>query len=291
MRKSLLNLYMQKVASGDLSYLDRLCKQLADRLVFTPVTSSNTTGESGRAKATFSVLRINEAHRSLVPLFTTERRFKEWSEREKHSGGSISLLGGDFCSALGAGAWVTLDPGFEDAIELDPVFVAKVAASGMSEEPAEEEPEIEIEPGGPAEPPPVSQGLSKHAVFDSQPAPMEYVSTRDAMRGESSPQRSVAPSRPEVQPSEDSPQGSRLLRSAIFSGGANGDPGFEEQQAKERAGFKRTSEPEVNAGPSRLAGGTFAAGTATPKGPAVSAPEPADPSKKKKSFLSFLKGS
>lgn len=142
MRKSLLSLYMQKVASGDLSYLDRLCKQLADRLVFTPIVASSDSSDAS-PKTTFSVLRINEASRSLVPLFTTERRFKEWNEKTKHQGGSISLLGGDFCAALGPNTWISLDRGFEDSIELDPVFVAKVSASSLHED-ADEDTEVDV---------------------------------------------------------------------------------------------------------------------------------------------------
>ncbi len=220
MKKSLLNLYMQKVASGDLNYLDRLCKQLADRLVFTPITSSSNSGPN-KAKTTFSVLRLNDNGNSQVLLFTTEKRFKEWSQKASHQAGSISLLGADFCAALGKETWISLDKGFEEEIVLDPVFVAKVSAStsqfDMHDEVDEvegDEPPQQPEMEAPAAPS-SDRGLARGALFASQPMPEEYVPRSVARAASTTP--ITLTKEAEEQEEAPPPPSSKLMRSAIFS--------------------------------------------------------------------------
>ncbi|MBN8550402.1 MAG: SseB family protein [Deltaproteobacteria bacterium] len=281
MRKSLLNLYLQKVAEGDRSYVDRLCKQLSDRLIFAPVVSSPASASGARAKSTFSVLRITEGARSLVPIFTSEKRFKEWGEKRSHGGGSISLLGGDFCAALGADTWVTIDPGFEENLEIEPALVVKISESGLSEEPAApQEDSIEIEiPQSQSKPPPsAAKGIVNNAMFSSQAKSDEFIMARDQMNAAKPQSASTSEEIPSV--------GSKFIRSAIFSSaqGAVGD--FQAEKALEKAGLAAAPK-SADAARSSLAGTTLSSAATTPQEkPADEAPEP----KKKKSFLSFLKG-
>lgn len=148
MRKSLLNLYLQKVSSGDLEYIDRLCSQLADRLIYAPIANSSET--PGSAKTTFAVVKLTEAHRSLVPVFTTEEGLKKWITSSSHSGSSISLLGADFCAALGNKSWLVVDPGSDLSVELQPSFVVKIASAESSAEKVTE-PEVKVEAKQPME--------------------------------------------------------------------------------------------------------------------------------------------
>lgn len=298
MRKSLLTMYMQKVAEGDRSYVDRLCKQLSDRLVFAPVVSAPAAAPGSKSKSTFSVLRMNEASRSLVPIFTSEKRFKEWGEKRKHGGGSISLLGGDFCAALGTDTWVIIDPGFDDSLELEPSLVLKVSESGLSEEPiAAEEDSIEIEvpqsqvarPAPVAAPPP--KGLVKNAMFSSQPSADEYVSSRDRIDAAS---HGMAPKPAAEQEDESTPAlGSKLIRSALFTAAGGGSGSYQADKAKEKAGLS-SSPLHGDQKRSSLASATMSAADATgpskPERQTESEPEGQSEPKKKKSFLSFLKG-
>lgn len=292
MQKSLFNLYMQKVAAGDLSYLDRLCKQLADRLVFAPITASSGAGAGAQSKTTFSVLRISEPHRSLVPLFTTEKRFKEWADKNGHSSGSISLLGGDFCAALGADTWITLDRGFEDAIELDPVFVAKVSASSMAEDKPDSEDSEELESSdseGHAEPASESKGLANGALFAAEPAAAQYYSKQEKFGAAGAGHSGISASK-DMAADTASPQGSKLLRSAIFSAQDPVAHDYQAEKALARSGLSQNTPAQEN-GAARFATSSIAAGvTDTVKTSAAAIEEATEP-KKKRSFLSFLKGS
>jgi len=125
--KSLLYLYIQKVAAGDTSYTDRLVHRLAERLLYVPVTTS------GRPEARVSggsvkveVVLLKETERSLVPAFTEERLLRNWCSRNGYSGESITLLGADLCAAIAAETWLWVNPGDGYAIELQPVLVEKI---------------------------------------------------------------------------------------------------------------------------------------------------------------------
>jgi hypothetical protein len=281
-------LYMQKVSEGDRSYVDRLCKQLSDRLVFAPVVSSPASA-GGAKKATFSVLRLSEADRLLVPIFTSEKRFKEWGQKREHGGGSISLLGGDFCAALGTDTWVSIDPGFDDGLELEPSLVIKISQSGLNDEPATED-SVEIEVPAPQAPrpqpiPAPAKGIVNNAMFSAQPRTDEFISARDRVGTTSQ----VPPSKASV--TEDTeqapPGGSKLIRSAMFanSPGAVGD--YQADKTLEKAGLASTQIlPDLRK--SRLAGASLSAGSST--APAADENSDDDQPKKKKSFLNFLKG-
>lgn len=298
MRKSLLNLCLQKVAEGDETFFDRLCQQLADRLVFAPIVSAGEAGSEGQL--TFSIVRMQEGHRLVVPLFTSEELYKAWEKATAHKGGSISLLGADFCAAVDEQTWLRIDPGSTCCVELQPVLVKKVASVGV------EEPEVPQR----LEPPASITELSEEAVVES-PA-----STPSAAK-------------------QAQPQSSKLLRQALFQ---NEDPSENFQSAKEIMQRAEPVVPPMTTEPSEAKTGHLASaaifqepakvGEARPKiirskgtgetitaeverprsntsttmnrpvirssalqSPAAAAPQPEDARGKKKSFLKFLKGS
>lgn len=125
MQKSLLNIYLQKVAQGDQSALENLCKRLAERLLIVP-TVKGRSGEKGDLEVKVSVVRLQEAHRTVVPVFTSERTFSDWCVSEKQQCDSISLLGADMCMALGVSSWIVIDPGAAHSAELQPFVVEKI---------------------------------------------------------------------------------------------------------------------------------------------------------------------
>ena len=142
MKKSLLHFYLQKVHDGDASHLEQLCAQLADRLVFIPTTSKETM--SG-GSTLVNVVRISEAHRYMVPIFTDRDGLQVWSAKHASNAASISLLGADLCTVLDSKAWVVVDPGTENVVELQPVMVQKIASMGLADE--EEKPaQVQVPP-------------------------------------------------------------------------------------------------------------------------------------------------
>lgn len=151
--RSLIGLYLQKVSTGDSSFVERLCYQLADRLVYSPVIASPITspGQASGSTVKVSVLRLNEAHRSLVFLFTSEESCKAWAEKSGHSGQNVALLGADFCSALDPHTWVVVDAGTSHSVQLQPSLVAHIASVEPSvdaeevQTPETEESDVEVE--------------------------------------------------------------------------------------------------------------------------------------------------
>jgi hypothetical protein len=138
MQKSLLEVYLGRVAAGDMTYLDRLCGQLTDRLCYLPVLQLDNDSAGARVE----VGKIHRGEFSFVPLFTTENRFKQWAKDQK-SAESLSLLGGDLCAALGADTGILIDPGSENTVELRPEVVSRIATEVLSTPPNETPDEID----------------------------------------------------------------------------------------------------------------------------------------------------
>lgn len=129
-QKSNLDLYLQKAAAGDEKYIERLCKQIADRLLIVPIAPGDGAKRSGSNKEeVIKVYRVQEAHRVSVPVFTSKDRFENWCKKVGHPGNSFSLLGADLCLSLGAKCWLDLDSAHESAIQLQPFLVERIAQS------------------------------------------------------------------------------------------------------------------------------------------------------------------
>ena len=125
--KSLLNLYLEKVAKGESTYLDRLISQLAERLVYIPVITRTETRTNGAANIKVEALCIKEEQRSLVPVFTQEKMLREWCASHNSPVHSTALICADFCGALAADSWIWVNPGAENSVRLEPALVEKIA--------------------------------------------------------------------------------------------------------------------------------------------------------------------
>lgn len=132
--KTLLGLYLSKVAAGDKSFVEKLCRRLADRLVFIPIVSSGN-GQKGRARTmTLNVYRTEEPEREIFFIFTSERKLKAWSDKVGTKFDQVSLLGADFCTAMHAESWLRVDEGSENTVLLDPEVVSQIATTPTQEE-------------------------------------------------------------------------------------------------------------------------------------------------------------
>lgn len=153
MSKSVINFYLEKVSQGDRSFMEALCVQLAERLVYVPVL--DVTADASGVSTTVDVVQFREGERHIIPAFTSEKRFQEWKSKAAHQGGSISLLGADLCAALGSGSWVSIDPGNPASVELPPAVVEKIAKTGIDGEGTIQSPPgpAKAEPAGPGQAP------------------------------------------------------------------------------------------------------------------------------------------
>ena len=75
MQKPLIEALLQRFAKGDVSIQDKLCSQLAERLMVVPAlgVEDEASGEI-RVKA----LQIKVEDQSAVACFTSDKRLKEW---------------------------------------------------------------------------------------------------------------------------------------------------------------------------------------------------------------------
>lgn len=124
--RTVLNLYLSKVAEGDQSYLGKLCDRLADRLMCVPIFPMPAKKGSGRM--TIQVFRATDEGREIYPIFTSERNLKNWATETGQAVEFISLLGADFCTAVGSDGWVAVDPGCAHAVLLSPANVHRISA-------------------------------------------------------------------------------------------------------------------------------------------------------------------
>ena len=141
MNKSLLTLYLQRVKGGDEAYLDKLLSQLAERLLYVPTESDPS--ESGEG-VSVKIIRTIEAHRTLVPVFTSETLLKTWTTENNLPSYSISLLGADLASALRADSWFVINPSSDTAVELQPFMVERLMRIDENPEPLSPEPLVEL---------------------------------------------------------------------------------------------------------------------------------------------------
>ena len=124
-RKAQLEEYLAKVAGGDRSYLDRLCRKLSDREVFVAVRSDGVIGADA---ARFTLAFLINGNKSLLPVFTTKIGFKKWSGAPSATK-PLAMLCGEVCAALPEKTGIIINPDSKDTVELNPVMVRLVAAS------------------------------------------------------------------------------------------------------------------------------------------------------------------
>lgn len=202
MRRSLINLYLQKVSSGDESYLDRLCQQLADRLVYIPVVD-DTAAASSAPEVQIQALRIQEEHRSIVPVFTTAEQFDLWRKEEQRAEEPMALFGADLCAALDGKAWIRIYGASEKPVELQPALVKRIASIAPSEF-VDETPDTKSEEHAPSRSVPVVNAVPtanttrEMVAIDAPGVPvMTPVIPVSSAPGQSIPAQSYATTSPE----------------------------------------------------------------------------------------------
>lgn len=130
MHKSLLGLYIQRVAAGDQSFVDRLISQLSERLLFIPI--EQRTADGCRIKVTI----VQEAYRTLIPAFTSEAMFEAWCRSHNRSTDKVALLGADLSVALTGSSWLWVNPGSDSPIELQPFLVERLSQVAAAPQPS-----------------------------------------------------------------------------------------------------------------------------------------------------------
>lgn len=125
MVKTQLQLFLTKVSQGDMSFMPKLCAQLADRLIYAPVLRKRDPSRGATTKV--SAIRIREGERSIIPVFTALPVLKKWCELNELENESISLLCADLCGALEKGSWLLIDGGTTHQVELAPDSVQMIA--------------------------------------------------------------------------------------------------------------------------------------------------------------------
>lgn len=130
-RRSTLTLYLDRVAEGDETYRQKLCKNLADRTLYVPLDGSDDAfNEQRDLGITIKVKQMKYAGKQVVPVFTDQRLYKEWETRTAHKTDSVALMGADLCAVLPFGLWLLLDHGGESEVLLDMDAVESIAAVG-----------------------------------------------------------------------------------------------------------------------------------------------------------------
>lgn len=131
MERNVLNLFLQKVSQGDASYLDRLCKRLADRLIYVPLIEENSGGS--KTSTTLKVFHLEKNGCTVVPAFSSERKFQAWRKNQKDNFSCEALLGADLCLALGNSAGLLVDPSSDYEVLLEPESVVSIAETPVQE--------------------------------------------------------------------------------------------------------------------------------------------------------------
>ncbi|MBX7143417.1 MAG: SseB family protein [Oligoflexia bacterium] len=302
MRKSLLNLCLQKVAEGDESFFDRLCQQLADRLIFAAVASGGENQGGAEGRVTFSIVRMQEGHRLVVPIFTSEELYKTWEKATGHRGGSISLLGADFCAALDAQTWIRVDPGSNHCVELQPVLVKKVARVEVDELEASAEnvqsaelvnnpeqasvtnaaPTVQAKQTAP------SSKLLRQALFQTDNPDEGFIDTKQLMHTPEPvvPQEKAAQASPAAEV-----QTGRLASAALFQEQAKVGEAKPKIIRSKTTGDTTTTEVEMPRSTTSTTMNRPVIRSSALQSPQAPAQRPEDARGKKKSFLKFLKGS
>lgn len=132
-KRTPLYLYLEKMKQGDKTFVAKLCQQLSDRLIYVPTLSGPEGRKSQGTALKVKAVRLDIEGKSRIPIFTTEKIYRTWAEKFGEPTEYISLLGGDFCGALGPTTWLVIDPGADHSVELEPATAHKIAASTTTE--------------------------------------------------------------------------------------------------------------------------------------------------------------
>jgi hypothetical protein len=133
MQNNPLTISLKRLSEGDSSQAPKVCRRLSNRLVLVPIVNQKNA-ESG--DDSYRALVVEHDGRSVVPLFTHERLFKNWRGMAGETVSSLALLGSDFCAALNPQLTVLVDPGSAHVVELTHELIDKIAIFTLEEEAA-----------------------------------------------------------------------------------------------------------------------------------------------------------
>lgn len=134
MRRTLLNLYLTKVAAGDSSFESKLAAQLTDRLLYLPLSSTKKSSDKKSSSGcTIDVLQVKEDDGAYIPVFVAKKKLESWCAEKGYSTKSISLFGGDLAMVMPEGVSLLINPGSDLAVKL-PAAVLKAMRVDAEEE-------------------------------------------------------------------------------------------------------------------------------------------------------------
>lgn len=139
-----IELYLRRIAAGEDDQLPLLMRCLSEHMLYTPVTQVAADAD-GKGTKKVKVASFSSGGKNIVPSFTTEEYFLEWSDG-KHQ--CFSVAGGDLALTLPKGTWLVINPGTSSTVELSPEQLAVVA---LGEIPPPEEPAAREEEDAEAE--------------------------------------------------------------------------------------------------------------------------------------------
>jgi hypothetical protein len=122
-----LEVYLEKLASGDRELAPIICKKLAQQLVYVPVRAGGKAKVG--TKLVFQVVKLPEGS---VPVFTTEAQYRAWAQANPDVADVFTVLGGDLCATVGERATVILDLGSNHSSILDYALM-QLVANGAAE--------------------------------------------------------------------------------------------------------------------------------------------------------------
>jgi SseB protein N-terminal domain len=124
MSSSSLNLYLTKMAQGDMTVANSACRKLANRFIAVPATECQED-----QSVIVSTLILNDGDKKQVPVFTSEILLKEWCTSQNVENDHVKLLGADFCAALNPNYYLLVDPGSGHQVLLAPELVDEIACT------------------------------------------------------------------------------------------------------------------------------------------------------------------
>lgn len=135
MERSIINLYLSKVKDGDASFYDKLCTQLADRLLYIPVLDDRSVRtEADDSKTSVRVLSSVLDGKSMIAVFTSGQRYRNWESMHGTNGHFIQMLGGEFCLTLGDQTWLIVDDGARNSLQIEPKWVRHIAGIALADQ-------------------------------------------------------------------------------------------------------------------------------------------------------------
>jgi hypothetical protein len=150
MNKQSLEHFLLKASEGDISFKQKVLERITDRLVILPTQKDNgdTRPEFTQAElrsdddriVKLRVFRYRVDGRSIIPIFTSDKHFKVWCERENIDCNIEKIFGGDVALALQGRAFIQVNPLQGSSILISPQESEKMA--GVTFAPQKEEKEI-----------------------------------------------------------------------------------------------------------------------------------------------------